>query len=191
MLYALRYEKSRPANVAELRRFVGERFDMRGSLGLVDGLLAYAGAGVRSCDLFGANASVFSKLAGSVSRSVAGVQNVYTQHQPLLTGLLDALARGKLPRTTFPFVGAEPPPGKLSTVVVFIVGGLTFEEAAKVAAINAGTLQVGGTAGAGAGAGGAGAYAPPFRVVIGGTTVHNSKSFLAELQRISGDADLT
>jgi len=81
MLYALRYEKSRSAGVVELRRFVGDRFDMRGSLALVDALVAYAGANARSCDLFGANASVFSKLAGTVSRGMAGVQNVYTQHQ--------------------------------------------------------------------------------------------------------------
>lgn len=157
---------------------------MRDSLDLVDSLLSYAGAGQRSCDLFGQSASVFSKLTQSVQRGLGpGVQNVYTQHQPLLTSLLDQLAKGKLPRTTFPFVGAEPPPGKISTVIVFVVGGCTFEEAAKVAAINAGTLSVGGPA-AGAAAGGAPGQ-PPFRVVLGGTTVHNSKTFLAEIQRLS------
>ncbi len=103
-----------------------------------------------------------------------------------MTGLLDALAKGKLPRSTFPFVGAEPPPGKISTVVVFVVGGITFEEAAKVAAINAGTLQVGGGSAGTPGSTAGGAYAPPFRVVIGGTTIHNSKTFLAELQRMTG-----
>ena len=189
MLYALRYERSRPDKVAELRRFVAERLDMQDSLALVDALLALAGAGARSSDLFGAAGGaggMLSRLASTVKRSVAGVQNVYTQHQPLLTSLLDALARGKLPRSTFPYVGAEPPPGKVSTVIVFFVGGATYEEAAKVADINAGRLPIGGAAAPAAGGapgGGAAAAAAPFRVVLGGSTIHSAKTFLAELQR--------
>jgi len=200
MLFALRYERSRPDKVAELRRFVAERLDMQDSLGLVDALLALAGAGARGADLFGAAgagtaAGMLSRLASTVKRSVAGVENVYTQHQPLLTTLLDSLARGKLSRGSFPFVGAEPPPGKVSTVIVFFVGGATYEEAAKVADINAGRLVIGGAGapavvapggGAGGAGGGAGAAAPPFRVVLGGSTIHSAKTFLAELQRASG-----
>ena len=121
------------------------------------------------------------------------------QHQPLLTTVLDQLAKGRLSKTVFPFVGPETPPGRMSTVIVFYVGGCTFEEAATVAAINAGTLAIGGGASA-AGAGGAqdfgvpvapagGASGAPFRVVLGGTAIHNSKSFLAELKRMqSGGA---
>ena len=103
-LYALRYERARPDKVAELRRLIADRFDMQDSLSLVDTLLSVAGAGARAADLFGSQAAggaagaLLSRLASTVKRSVAGVQNVYTQHQPLLTGLLDALARGKLQR---------------------------------------------------------------------------------------------
>lgn len=37
--------------------------------------------------------------------------------------------------------------GRFSTVIVFYVGGTTYEEAAKVAAINNGTLSIGGAGG--------------------------------------------
>ncbi len=189
MLYALRYERAAPGKVAELRRFVAERLDMQDSLGLIDALIGLAGAGVRGADLFGSAGSgtaagMLSRLASTVKRSVAGVHNVYTQHQPLMTTLLDQLARGKLSRSAFPFVGAEPPPGKISTVVVFFVGGATYEEAAKVADINSGRLILGGpTGGPAAATQGAPVTQPPFRVILGGSTIHSAKTFLAELQR--------
>lgn len=111
MLYAIRYEKSRSDKVAELKRFVSDRLDMKGTMTLVDDLLRYGGAGTRTTDLFGTGSSVLSKLASNVKRGMNTVQNVYTQHQPLLTSVLDQLAKGKLSRSAFPFVGAEPPPG--------------------------------------------------------------------------------
>jgi len=68
MLYALRYEKSRPDKVAELRRMAGERFDMNDSLNLVNDLLSFAGAGSRSTtELFGAaNLSWLGSIAAKV-----------------------------------------------------------------------------------------------------------------------------
>lgn len=65
------------------------------------------------------------------AQGVSGVENVLTQHQPLLVSLLDQLAKGRLPKAAFPYVGAEPSV-RVSSVIVFIVGGVTFEEAAKV-----------------------------------------------------------
>ena len=96
---------------------------------------------------------------------------------------------------------------RVSSVIVFIVGGVTFEEAAKasalaasvvmlpspplpcpartsvsyllnslpqIAAINAGTLALGGAAGPVTVAGSAVAP-PPFRVVVGGTQVRRHR----------------
>jgi vacuolar protein sorting-associated protein 45 len=159
MLYALRYEKARPDKVAELRRFAGERFDMRNTLSLVSDLTTLAGAGARSMDLFNTGAgaggggvgggllSSMRSAVAQVARSVEGVKNVFSQHQPLLINVLDKLARGDtkgdVSRTTLPYCGTEAPPGKFSVVIVFVVGGITFEEALKVADINAGRLQIG------------------------------------------------
>ncbi len=196
MLYALRYERSRPDKVAELRRFAAERFDMRNTLSLVTDLTALAGAGARSMDLYNTGAggggggggllSSMRSAVAQVARSVEGVKNVFSQHQPLLINVLDKLARGDtkgdVSRTTLPYCGTEAPPGKFSVVIVFVVGGITFEEALKVADINAGRLQIGRSGGGGGGGAGG---APPFKVVLGGTTIHSSKNFLAELQTFS------
>ena len=87
--------------------------------------------------------------------------------------------------------GTEPAPGpggsapRFSTVVVFIVGGCTYDEAAIVAGINAGTISIGGAAGSAGSAAAAAPATPPFRVILGGTAIHNSKTFLAELQALA------
>jgi vacuolar protein sorting-associated protein 45 len=193
MLYAIRYERSRPDKVSELRRFVESRVDLGPSAGLLDALLRYGGSSVRGSSdmLLGAGGGVLTKLTSTVRRGLAGVSNVFTQHQPLLVSQLDQLARGRLAKAQYPFVGAEAPPGaKISTVIVFVVGGCTYEEAAKVAAINAGQLPLGAGPGPLPSGQAAGAGAVPFRVVLGGTCVQNSKSFLAEIKRLmdSGSA---
>ena len=182
MIYTLRYERSRPDRVGELRRFMCDSVDgLRDNVGLVDTLLQYGGAGVRGSDLFGSG-SVLSKLSSQVRRNMNGVSNVFTQHEPHVVSLLDQLARGKLTKAAFPYVGAEPPQGRFSTVMVFIVGGATFEEAAKIAAINRGELQLGGVGASSSSS--TPSAAPPFKVVLGGTTILNSKAFLAELKRM-------
>jgi vacuolar protein sorting-associated protein 45 len=192
MLYALRYEKSRPEKIGELKRVLLESIDLRDNIKLVDSLLEYAGSSQRSNgnELYSASggSSMLSKLSSKVQRNLQGVDNVLTQHSPLLVNLLDQLAKNKLSKQMYPFVGAEPPPGKLGTVLVFVIGGVTFEEAAKVAAINNGTLPIGVATTSSGATGGAGVA--PFRVILGGTTVLNSKSFLAELTRMQSGGSM-
>jgi hypothetical protein len=63
----------------------------------------------------------------------------------------------------FPFVeGGGQTRDKPQDIIVFIVGGTTYEEARVVAQINASS--------------------PGVRVVLGGTSVHNSESFLGEVE---------
>lgn len=106
---------------------------------------------------------------------VQGVENVYTQHIPLLTHVLERLAKGKLPESEYPFVdraagaanGAAAPPPRL--IVAFILGGSTYEEAAAVAALNAAAAR------------GEGPLPQGTRVLLGGTGVLNSAAFLDSL----------
>jgi vacuolar protein sorting-associated protein 45 len=51
---------------------------------------------------------------------------------------------------------------KSSDIIVFMIGGVTFEEAGEVAMFNS----------------------QGFNVLLGGSTIHNSKSFLAEISQI-------
>lgn len=206
MLYSLRYERTKADKVGELRRFYAERLGMPEGLRLLDTVMAYGGATARGSSdlLFGgvSGSGMLSKLTSNVRRNLQGVENVFTQHQSGMVTMLDQIAKGKLSRTAFPAVGAEVPPGtKLSTVIVFFVGGCTYYEACKAAEINTGSTQLGAVApgggsssasGAGApsatyGAGGA-AGAAPFRVVVGGTSILSTTGFLAELKRLGDDS---
>jgi hypothetical protein len=112
------------------------------------------------------SAGLFSG-AGSRFKGLKGVENVYTQHSPLLETTLHQLVKGKLRETQYPFVeGGGTTRDKPQDVVVFIVGGATYEEAKMVAGINAST--------------------PGVRIVLGGTTIHNAATFMEEVEDAVG-----
>jgi hypothetical protein len=81
---------------------------------------------------------------------------VYTQHVPLLINTLDAAMKGKLRESNYPAVGPIPA-GTPASIVVFVVGGVTYEESTKVAELNA------------SGSG--------MKVVLGSTQIHNRSVF--------------
>lgn len=166
-LYALRYEKH-PSNsvpmLVDLLSTVGGVSARRADL--VTKILAYhsslqqsqAGGGIT--DLFD-SAGIFAG-AGNRFKGLKGVENVYTQHSPLLETTLQNLIKGKLREQQYPFVeGGGTTRDKPQDVIVFIIGGATYEEARTVATINAST--------------------PGVRLVLGGTTIHNATTFLEEV----------
>lgn len=167
-LYSLRYEKH-PSNATAVL------VDLLGAVGgvsqshsdLIAKLLTYhsslqqtATAGGIS-DMF-ESAGIFSGARDRL-KGLKGVENVYTQHSPRLEVTLQNLIKGKLRDQQYPFVeGGGTTKDKPQDIVVFMIGGVTYEEAKLVASINAATLGV--------------------RVVLGGTTVHNSSTFLEEIE---------
>jgi vacuolar protein sorting-associated protein 45 len=79
------------------------------------------------------------------------------------------LAAGKLSTTMYPYAGkAEATPTPCSLVMVFIVGGVTCEEAVTVHKLNA--------------------LPGPTKFVLGGPALHNSASFISDLRRLAADA---
>ena len=80
------------------------------------------------------------------------MENVYTQHSCLLKELLEEILKGRPLDQQYPFVNAEVPYRRPPTeIIVFIVGGATYEEALAVHQLN--------LAG--------------YNVLLGGTTIHN------------------
>lgn len=99
-------------------------------------------------------------------RGLKGVENVYTQHNPILEATLQNLIKGRLRDQQYPFLEGSTR-DKPQDIIVFIVGGATYEEAKTVASINASS--------------------PGVRVVLGGTTIHNAGSFMDEMEEaVSG-----
>ncbi len=91
---------------------------------------------------------------------------------------LESLARGRLKDVEFPAVegSLQPPAGQKQTapklVIVFIVGGTTYEEARTISDLNAqGARNEGWSAG--------------MRLLLGGSGVLNSGSFMTAFQEMS------
>ena len=109
-----------------------------------------------------------------------GVENVYTQHTPLLLQTLEAVAKGRLKEGEYPSVDkavlpsqpAKVQPPKL--VVVFIVGGTTYEEARAVTELNAQSEKNEG-------------WASGIKFVLGGTSVQNSTTFMHDLAEMTAN----
>ncbi|KAJ1967382.1 vacuolar protein sorting-associated protein 45 [Dispira parvispora] len=157
-LYALRYE-SYPNNATkELMQMLAKCGVDERIVQCVDHLIAYAGDRQRQGDLF-QNRDIFSR-SRHVFRGLKGVENVYTQHTPRLGETLEALIKCKLKDPEYPFLD-QVSRDRPQDIIVFMVGGATYAEARLVAQINNST--------------------PGVRVVLGGTTVHNSESFVEEL----------
>lgn len=81
--------------------------------------------------------------------------NVYTQHQPHIINLIDLINKGKLKESEYPTTISPANFNYRPTeIIIFMVGGATFEEAREIATLN------------------------NQAVFLGATTIHNTKTFL-------------
>ena len=157
MLFTLKFETSHSSSVRNviglIRKKGGER-----EARLVQNLQRYAGQNARKGDLFG-DQMTSNNITGKLFKGLKGVENVYTQHTPLLKRLLDDCLKNKLKATSFPTIGSSS--GKVSTIVAFIIGGFTYEEAFAVHQLNT-------TLGS--------------QIILGGTSILNSQSFIEQIE---------
>eukprot|EP01100_Stratorugosa_tubuloviscum_P003191 TRINITY_DN1758_c0_g1_i1.p1 TRINITY_DN1758_c0_g1~~TRINITY_DN1758_c0_g1_i1.p1 ORF type:complete len:576 (-),score=244.13 TRINITY_DN1758_c0_g1_i1:114-1841(-) len=178
IIYALRYEQQ--ANrINEFKALISSE---PGKLDVIDSFLRICGSRNRCGDLF-ANKTFFANIRKSVQRGLQGVQNIFSQHKPLSSELIDDLANGKLSLEEYPYTEQIPDDRRAQEIIVFFVGGTTFEEAVHIHNSNINSIQQ---------------NLPttssirnslprpiiPHKVIIGGSTILNSKSFIDELGAI-------
>ncbi|KAF2296585.1 hypothetical protein GH714_000361 [Hevea brasiliensis] len=161
MLYALRYEKESPVQLMQLFNKLASR-SPKYKPGLVQFLLKQAGVDKRTGDLYG-NRDLLN-IARNMARGLKGVENVYIQHQPLLFQTMESIIRGRMRDVDYPFVGNHFQQGRPQDVVIFIVGGTTYEESRSVALQNASNSGI--------------------RFILGGSVVLNSKRYQSRILRI-------
>ncbi|KAI9443162.1 Sec1 family-domain-containing protein [Lactarius indigo] len=164
ILYALRYQKTQTSNIASLITLALENGVRKEDARLVYALLNIAGADHRQDDLYSTESLL--ALGRSALKGLKGVENVYMQHTPHLSETLENLFKGKLKENSHAFLESAGPNAGLQRpqdVIIFMIGGTTYEEARTVALFNHDS-----TAGSTGGA----------RLLLGGTCVHNSSSFL-------------
>ncbi|KAL3119793.1 hypothetical protein niasHT_010084 [Heterodera trifolii] len=176
MLFSLRFEGNSGA-----LSFVHELLRKRGmankQLQLISTLLEFAGQRRRQNDLFGDRSAM--EMTKRFIKGLKGVENIYTQHEPFILQLIDLASRGKLPESVYPSTDLANLNSRFENVILFVIGGTTFEESAAVANLNAKrsnspssqhSLYQGSL--------------PP-RVILCSTFVHNTKSFVSQLAHYS------
>lgn len=159
MLYALRYEKESPVQLMQLFNKLASQ-SPKYKPGLVQFLLKQAGVDKRTGDLYG-NRDLLN-IARNMARGLKGVENVYTQHQPLLFQTMENITRGRLRDVDYPYVGNHFQQARPQEVVIFVVGGTTYEESRSVALQNSTNSGI--------------------RFILGGSSLLNSKRFLKDLE---------
>ena len=168
LLYALRYEREPANRIAKFSEVLSEQGASSDQLQLIPLTLQHYGAAVRAGDVFG-NKSRLTAQMNRVKRGLNGVENVYTQHSPFLVQTLEAVTKGTLSEATHPYLGPELPTTQKkrapTEIIVFMLGGATYEEARSVGEMNASN--------------------PGVKIVLGGSTIHSSDTFLTELSQLS------
>ncbi|XP_078689211.1 vacuolar protein sorting-associated protein 45-like isoform X1 [Branchiostoma floridae x Branchiostoma belcheri] len=161
LLYALRYERHPNNEVHWMMDALGRRGVSDRYKKLVSAIVEYGGAKRRGTDLFGTDNTNPISFTKKLLKGLKGVENVYTQHTSLLQDVLDQLIKGKLKDGSYPYLGTSTLRDRPQDIIVFTIGGVTYEESLAIHNMNRTT--------------------PGVRIVLGGTTVHNTKSFLEEV----------
>lgn len=161
LLYVLRYETLKENKINYYTTMLAEKLPPE-DVKLVKTIRTYAGIQKRSksVDLF-ENQSFLTTMIGGTKRALVGVENVYTQHVPLVSKIIDNIRSNSLPEVSYPFLEGASRVGKTQQIMIFIVGGVSYEEATFVANINA---------------------KKEVSVLLGGTHMLNSTTFLNALK---------
>nr|SVE88547.1 EOG090X03QA [Daphnia sinensis]SVE89172.1 EOG090X03QA [Daphnia sinensis]SVE91048.1 EOG090X03QA [Daphnia sinensis]SVE91673.1 EOG090X03QA [Daphnia sinensis] len=161
-LYAIRYHKHPSKDIVGLVDLLRRRGTPVRLIDCVEGILRYASSGETAGSSILTTKDV-TKITEKIFKGLKGVENVFTQHSPVLKEILDNMVKGRLTEEAFPTVsGGESTPGRIQDVVIFIVGGVTHEESLAVhqfCRVNTG-----------------------IRIALGGTLIHNSQSFISDVE---------
>ncbi|BFU25742.1 sec1 family protein [Entamoeba histolytica] len=151
LLYALKYEDKAQDIIEELtiKGIPKDRIQ------LIDIVLRYAGSSKRPIEIF----NKVKSIVGFVKKSVAGVENVFVQHKPVLEQLYDPLINQQL-LEKFPFCRGSSANGR--EFIIYIVGGVTLEEEVSIATRNRTN--------------------PTQKFIIGGSDLLNSSKFIEQLE---------
>ncbi|XP_065210000.1 vacuolar protein sorting-associated protein 45 [Planococcus citri] len=163
MLYALRYGTHPNNHINGLLTMLSNELGVSQRwIQLIHKVIEYGSKQSHLNDNFGTQEAVI-QITKRIFKDLQGVENIYTQHTPLLKETVEDLLRGKLKENNFPFLNSfDIPNTRPSDVIVFIVGGTTYEESLAIHQLNC--------------------TFPNARIILGGSMIHNSTSFLKEVE---------
>ncbi|XP_014477077.1 PREDICTED: vacuolar protein sorting-associated protein 45-like [Dinoponera quadriceps] len=103
MLYALHYEKHANNDINGLIELLKKRNVPDKYIKLIYNILEYSGVNTRQSNLFDREA--VAKITKKLFKGLSGVDNIYTQHCPLINETLEDLIKGRLSTHAFPYFG--------------------------------------------------------------------------------------
>jgi vacuolar protein sorting-associated protein 45 len=161
LLYMLRYEND--SSVNNLKNIMIEN-KLGDWVSYGDALLRYAGKQKRSLDCF-QDKDILSKGKKFIMNALGqGNENAFMQHISYLNGIVERLLKGRSRENeTFNINLNSMNEPKVNNLIVFVFGGITFEETRDLTLLG---NQLG------------------VNIICGGTNIINSKSFLAEMSMI-------
>ncbi len=77
-----------------------------------------------------------SKAKSIFKQAFKDVPNVYTQHTSHLSGLVEQLKKGQLKEQEYPSLNPGSQPFRVGEIVLFQLGGTTYEEAKEIGVRN-------------------------------------------------------
>ncbi|CAJ0954211.1 unnamed protein product, partial [Mesorhabditis belari] len=165
LLYALRFEQHQNNDIDGVVALLRSKEPAAASLVRV--LLRFGGASRRKNDLFGSQSAV--EMTKRFIKGLKGVENVYTQHTPYLTQIIESIARGRFNENVYPKHTASQYSARVDNIIVFVIGGATYAELAQVRAANERRNQAGGPS-----------------VLLATTHMLNAQSFIDQLREMGG-----
>ncbi|CAD5234787.1 unnamed protein product [Bursaphelenchus xylophilus] len=166
MLYQLRYENIQNS-MESLTNLLKKRGASAKEIASIRTLVNFAGLKKRQNDLFGDQSAM--EMTKKFIKGLKGVENVFTQHEPLICRLIEGIARERLSEQKYPVVETTRQGNRSENIVVFIIGGTTYEESTAVHNLNMKRLQT----------------SHP-RVLLASNYVHNTKSYMDQLFNLTG-----
>ncbi|XP_055348606.1 vacuolar protein sorting-associated protein 45-like [Paramacrobiotus metropolitanus] len=161
LLYTLRFEKDPSRDSHTFTDLLRRKGASERWVQLPEKITSFGGTRFRLSDLFNSETVSADAFMRRLTKGIRGVENIYTQHNPLVRDLVDQVIKGRLREPSYPYLGGVQLRERPQDVFIFVLGGITYEEAYSIHELNK--------------------LNPMCRIVIGGTTVHNTKSFLDEV----------
>lgn len=150
ILYHLKYEKNASNITAQLKTEIELRGCPKQKVALIDKVAEVAGSNYRLHELYRTSTgSIFKAAVSSIAQFGSEVQNVLTQHQPLLKKIVNRAYNGTLSEKDYPVQAVHGSPlqatqavsQRAKDILVFMVGGATFEEQLLLNNINKGLVD--------------------------------------------------
>nr|CAG4643106.1 EOG090X03QA [Ilyocryptus agilis] len=163
LLYAIRYSKHSNNDVTGLVESLRRRGTPEKMIEAVDAIVRFSNTGEISNSNSSLTTKDVTKITERIFKGLKGIENVFTQHVTVLKDILDNVMKGRLSEEAYPvIIGESSSSARTQDIIIFIVGGVTYEESFAVHQL---CRANGG-----------------IRIVLGGTQIHNSQSFLADVE---------